>query len=156
MFRRREQLGEAVLNVPGQHNVQNALGVIALATELGIPFDKISASLRKFEHARRQFEDIKYASNRFLLVDDYAHHPTEIRPPLWPLPNRRVENRILTMFQPHRFTRTKALRKEFGRAFDNSDHIVVTDVYAASEAPNRPALAARRSLMRLRRADIAG
>ena len=56
----------------------NALGVIALATELGIPFEKIAASLRKFEHARRRFE-IKYPSERFLLVDDYAHHPTEIR-----------------------------------------------------------------------------
>ncbi len=133
VFRRGEQLGEAVLNVPGQHNVQNALGVIALATELGIPFEKISASLRKFEHARRRFE-IKYASNRFLLVDDYAHHPTEIRATL-ATAKSAGRNRILTMFQPHRFTRTKALRKEFGRAFDNSDHIVVTDVYAASEAP---------------------
>ena len=63
---------------PDAHNVHNAIGVIALATELGIPFEKIAASLRKFEHARRRFE-IKYASDRFLLVDDYAHHPTEIR-----------------------------------------------------------------------------
>jgi UDP-N-acetylmuramate--alanine ligase len=133
VFRRGEQLGEAVLNVPGQHNVQNALGVIALATELGVPFEKISASLRKFEHARRRFE-IKYASDRFLLVDDYAHHPTEIRATL-ATAKSAGRSRILTMFQPHRFTRTKALRKEFGRAFDNSDRVVVTDVYAASEAP---------------------
>jgi len=133
VFRRGEQLGEAVLNVPGQHNVQNALGVIALATELGIPFERISASLRKFEHARRRFE-IKYASERFLLVDDYAHHPTEIRATL-ATAKSAGRNRILTMFQPHRFTRTKALRKEFGRAFDNSDRVVVTDVYAASEVP---------------------
>ena len=133
VFRRGEQLGEAVLNVPGQHNVQNALGVIAIATELGIPFEKISASLRKFEHARRRFE-IKYASDRFLLVDDYAHHPTEIRATL-ATAKSAGKNRILTMFQPHRFTRTKALRKEFGRAFDNSDRVVVTDVYAASETP---------------------
>ncbi|MEP6685139.1 MAG: UDP-N-acetylmuramate--L-alanine ligase [Verrucomicrobiota bacterium] len=133
VYRRGQQLGEAVLNVPGQHNVQNALGVIALATELGIPFEKISASLRKFEHARRRFE-IKYASERFLLVDDYAHHPTEIRATL-ATAKSAGRNRILTMFQPHRFTRTKALRKEFGRAFDHSDRVVVTDVYAASEAP---------------------
>ncbi|HEV8184881.1 MAG TPA: Mur ligase domain-containing protein, partial [Chthoniobacterales bacterium] len=78
VFRGDERLGEAVLNVPGRHNVSNALGVIALATELGIPFAKVVASLRHFEHARRRFE-IKYASERFLLVDDYAHHPTEIR-----------------------------------------------------------------------------
>ena len=76
--RRGQTLGQAALNVPGEHNVHNALGVIALASELGIPFEKIAASLRKFEHARRRFE-IKYESDRFLLVDDYAHHPTEIR-----------------------------------------------------------------------------
>ena len=77
-FRQGQKLGEARLNVPGRHNVQNAVGVIALATELGIPFEKIAKALPKFQHARRRFE-IKYASDRFLLVDDYAHHPTEIR-----------------------------------------------------------------------------
>jgi UDP-N-acetylmuramate--L-alanine ligase/UDP-N-acetylenolpyruvoylglucosamine reductase len=133
VHRRREQLGEAVLNVPGQHNVQNAVGVIALGTELGISFDKIADSLRKFEHARRRFE-IKYESDRFLLVDDYAHHPTEIRATLKTA--RSIgRKRVLTMFQPHRYTRTKALRKEFGRAFEDADRVVVTDVYPASEAP---------------------
>jgi UDP-N-acetylmuramate--alanine ligase len=127
------QLGEAVLNVPGQHNVQNAIGVIALATELGVSFDKIAASLRKFEHARRRFE-IKYESDRFLLVDDYAHHPTEIRATL-KTARSTGRKRVLTMFQPHRYSRTKALRKEFGSAFDDADCVVVTDVYPASEAP---------------------
>src|SRR5881394_992230 len=75
---RGQDLGEATLNVPGQHNVHNALGVVALASELGIAFEKIAKSLAKFEHARRRFE-IKYDSPRFLLVDDYGHHPTEIR-----------------------------------------------------------------------------
>ena len=133
VYRRGEQLGEAVLNVPGQHNIQNAAGVIALATELGIPFGKIAASLRKFEHARRRFE-IKYESDRFLLVDDYAHHPTEICATLKTA--RSIgRKRVLTMFQPHRYSRTKALRNEFGRAFDDADHVVVTDIYPASEAP---------------------
>ncbi|MEP6937102.1 MAG: UDP-N-acetylmuramate--L-alanine ligase [Chthoniobacterales bacterium] len=127
------QLGEAVLNVPGKHNVSNALGVIALATELGISFETIANSLRHFEHARRRFE-IKYSSDRFLLVDDYAHHPTEIRATL-ATAKSTGRNRVLTMFQPHRFSRTKALRKEFGRAFDDSLRVVVTDVYPASEAP---------------------
>jgi UDP-N-acetylmuramate--alanine ligase len=133
VFRRSEQLGEAVLNVPGRHNVSNALGVIALAMELGISFEKITKSLAQFRHARRRFE-IKYESERFLLVDDYAHHPTEIRATLATAISVG-RNRVLTMFQPHRFTRTKALRQEFGRAFDDSDRVVVTDVYAASEAP---------------------
>src|SRR5450755_3886140 len=132
VFRRGEKLGEAVLNVPGRHNVSNSLGVIALATELGIPFAKIVASLRRFEHARRRFE-IKYESDRFLLVDDYAHHPTEIRATL-ATAKSVGRNRVLAMFQPHRYSRTQALRKEFGRAFDDADRVVVTDVYPASEA----------------------
>src|SRR6266480_3022299 len=133
VYRRGEQLGEAVLNVPGEHHVQNAVGVIALATELGIPFERIAASLRRFEHARRRFE-IKYESDRFLLVDDYAHHPTEIRATL-KTARSTGRKRVLTMFQPHRYSRTKALRNEFGRAFDDADRVVVTDVYAASETP---------------------
>ena len=132
VYLRGQQLGEAVLNVPGRHNVHNAIGVIALANELGIPFEKIAASLRKFEHARRRFE-IKYSSDRFLLVDDYAHHPTEISATLRTARSTR-RKRVLTMFQPHRFSRTKALCHEFGCAFDDADRIVVTDVYAASEA----------------------
>ena len=133
VYRRGQQLGEAVLNVPGRHNVENAVGVIALGTELGIPFEKIAASLRKFQHARRRFE-IKYKSDRFLLIDDYAHHPTEIRATLKTA--RSIgRKRVLTMFQPHRYSRTKALCKEFGRAFDDADRVVVTDVYPANEAP---------------------
>ena len=133
VYSRGKKLGELVLNVPGQHNVHNAIGVVAMATELGIAFDKIADSLRRFEHARRRFE-IKYASERFLLVDDYAHHPTEIRATLKTA--RAVgRKRVLTMFQPHRYSRTKALCKEFGGAFENADRIVVTDVYPASEAP---------------------
>src|SRR5207248_7455169 len=133
VYHRDQQLGEAVLNVPGRHNVHNAIGVIALATELGISFKKIAASLGKFNHARRRFE-IKYASQRFLLVDDYAHHPTEIRATLKTA--RAVgRKRVLTMFQPHRYSRTKALHNEFGSAFDDADRVVVTDVYPANEPP---------------------
>ncbi len=127
-----EKLGDATLNVPGKHNVSNALGVIALATELGIPFAKIAKSLGNFRHARRRFE-IKYQSERFLLVDDYAHHPTEIRATL-ATAKSAGRKRVLTMFQPHRYSRTKALRCEFGCAFDDADQVVVTDVYPASEA----------------------
>jgi UDP-N-acetylmuramate--L-alanine ligase/UDP-N-acetylenolpyruvoylglucosamine reductase len=133
VYLREQKLGEAVLNVPGPHNVHNALGVIALAVELGIPFEKIAASLRKFEHARRRFE-IKYESERFLLVDDYAHHPTEIRATL-KTARATGRKRVLAMFQPHRYSRTKALCTWFGSAFDDADRVVVTDVYPASEPP---------------------
>jgi UDP-N-acetylmuramate--L-alanine ligase/UDP-N-acetylenolpyruvoylglucosamine reductase len=133
VYRRGEQLGEAVLSVPGRHNVSNALAVIALATELGVPFEKITKSLSQFRHARRRFE-IKYESERFLLVDDYAHHPTEIRATL-ATAKSVGRNRVLTMFQPHRYSRTKALRQEFGRAFHDAERVVVTDVYGSNEEP---------------------
>lgn len=133
VFRCAEKLGQATLNVPGEHNVHNALGVIALASELSIPFDRITTSLRKFEHARRRFE-IKYASDRFLLVDDYAHHPTEIRATI--STGKSIgRRRLVTMFQPHRFSRTKTLCREFGSAFDDTNRVVITDVYPASETP---------------------
>src|SRR6266849_4706543 len=133
VYRRGEKLGKAVLNVPGEHNVRNALGVIALASELGVPFEKIAKSLTKFQHARRRFE-IKYDSSRFLLVDDYGHHPTEVKATLKTA--KSIERkRVLTMFQPHRYSRTKALRKEFGRAFDQADRVVITDVYGSNESP---------------------
>src|SRR3984893_10305764 len=129
----KEKIGDAVLNVPGEHNVRNAIGVIALATELGVPFEKIAKSLTKFQHARRRFE-IKYDSSRFLLVDDYGHHPTEIKATL-KTAKSIGRKRVLTMFQPHRYSRTKLLRKEFGRAFDQADRVVITDVYGSNEAP---------------------
>ena len=133
IYRGQQQLGEATLSVPGEHNVHNATGVIALATELGVPFEKIAAALRKFQHARRRFE-IKYDSPRFLLVDDYGHHPSEIKATLKTA--RSVgRGRVLTMFQPHRYSRTKALRKEFGAAFDAADRVIVTDIYGSNESP---------------------
>ena len=133
VYFRGQKLGDAVLNVPGPHNVHNALGVIALAVELGIPFEKVAASLRKFEHARRRFE-IKYESERFLLVDDYAHHPTEIRATL-KTARATGRKRVLAIFQPHRYSRTKALCTWFGHAFEDADRLLVTDVYPASEPP---------------------
>ena len=129
----KAKLGEVTLSVPGEHNVRNALGVIALASELGVPFEKIVTALTKFRHARRRFE-IKYDSPRFLLVDDYGHHPTEIKATLKTA--RSVgRKRVLTMFQPHRYSRTKAFRKEFGQAFDEADRVVITDIYGSSESP---------------------
>ena len=133
VYRGTEKLGVAVLNVPGEHNVRNALGVIALATELGIPFEKIAKALTKFQHARRRFE-IKYHSPRFLLVDDYGHHPTEIKATL-KTAKSVGHKRVLTMFQPHRYSRTQKLRKEFGKAFDDADRVVITDIYGSNESP---------------------
>src|SRR2546423_1629006 len=133
VYRRGEKLGDAVLNVPGRHNVSNALGVIALASEIGIPFDKIVTSLGRFQHARRRFE-IKYQSDRFLLLDDYAHHPTEISATLATARAAR-RKRVLTMYQPHRYSRTEALGVDSGRAFNQPDRVRVPPIYPASEKP---------------------
>ena len=131
--KRGEPLGGVTLNVPGRHNVSNATCVIALATELGVPFPKIAAALESFRGARRRFE-IKHRSERFMVVDDYGHHPSEIRATL-ATARGTGRKRILTMFQPHRYTRTQALRDDFGRAFEDTDVLVVADIYPASEAP---------------------
>lgn len=131
VFRSGQTLGKALLNIPGRHNALNALAVVALATELGLPFDGIRAALESFQGAKRRFE-VRYRSQRNLLVDDYGHHPTEIEATI--ATARTGEwNRIVVMFQPHRYTRTLALRKNFGAAFEKADLLFVADVYAASE-----------------------
>lgn len=133
VVRRGERLCSITLNVPGRHNVSNALGVIALATELGVSCEKIAEALESFRGARRRFE-IKHCGGRWMVVDDYAHHPSEIRATL-ATAKSCARGRIIAMFQPHRYSRTLALRDEFGAAFADADTVFVTDVYAASEAP---------------------
>ncbi len=133
VLRDGQPLGAITLNVPGRHNVSNALGAIALATELGVPFSKIAEALESFRGARRRFE-IKYRSDRFMFVDDYGHHPSEIRATLATAKNTG-RKRVLCMFQPHRYTRTLKLKEEFGRSFHDADIVVVADVYPASEPP---------------------
>jgi len=126
-------LGEIQLNIPGAHNASNALAVIALASEMGLPFEKIAEALESFSGARRRFE-IRYKTEYNIVVDDYGHHPTEIAATVATARTGGWE-RILAMFQPHRYTRTQALREEFGKAFGGVDYLAVTEVYAASEKP---------------------
>lgn len=126
-------LGELVLNIPGSHNVSNALAVVALATDRGVPFEKIRSALEGFRGAKRRFE-VKYRSDHFRIVDDYGHHPTEIAATL--AAARALQpRRLVVVFQPHRFTRTQLLKDQFGPAFAAADAVFVTDVYAASEPP---------------------
>ena len=133
VLRGGEPLGAITLNVPGRHNVSNAVGVIALATELGIPFSTIAEALETFRGARRRFE-IKYRSDRYMIVDDYGHHPSEVKATLATAKNTG-RKRVLCMFQPHRFSRTLKLKSEFGRAFHDADVAIIADVYPASEVP---------------------
>ena len=137
VLRKGEPLGKMILNIPGRHNVLNALAVVALATDLGVPFDRICWALGTFRGAKRRFE-VKLKTENFTVVDDYGHHPTEIAATLATASNfakGQGRRRVVCVFQPHRFTRTQLLRKEFGAAFSNADALFVLDVYAASETP---------------------
>ena len=126
-------LGYFVLNIPGTHNVSNATAVIALAYELGVKTEKISEGLENFRGARRRFE-VKYSNRGIRVVDDYGHHPTEVKATLSTARSEGAK-RIIVMFQPHRYTRTAALKEAFGNALALADIVYVTDIYAASEKP---------------------
>ena len=119
--------------MPGKHNVSNATCVIALATELGVDVEKIAGAFESFRGAKRRFE-VKYRSDNYMLVDDYGHHPSEIRATL-KTAQAIGASRIFVMFQPHRYTRTLALKNEFGTAFQGAEAVYVADVYPASEPP---------------------
>lgn len=130
---KQRTLGRVTLGIPGRHNVLNALAAIAFATRLGVSIGSIVQALGSFRGARRRFET-KFAGARFSVVDDYGHHPTEIKATL---ATARALNptRLICLFQPHRYTRTQLLKKDFGGAFADADVLCVTDVYAASEKP---------------------
>ena len=131
---RSRPLGRIRWNVPGFHNVQNALGVIALGTELGIPFQKIAQALCGFQGIRRRME-LRWQTPELWVLEDYAHHPTEIQATLRAVRQMAGERRLITLFQPHRYTRTHLLHPSFGPAFEEADSVLVTDIYAASETP---------------------
>ena len=132
VLRHGQLLGEVVLEVPGAQNVSNALGVVALATELGVAWNQIVSALAEFRGASRRFE-VKYRSADTMVVDDYAHHPTEIKATLAAAKNSGWK-RVLALFQPHRYSRTKALLGEFAGAFHDASQVFITEIYAASEA----------------------
>jgi UDP-N-acetylmuramate--alanine ligase len=127
-----EILGTLELGVLGRHNLSNALSTIAVARKLGLPFSIIAQSLKRFRGAQRRFQE-RGVRDGVVFIDDYAHHPSEILATLATAklhPNRR----IVAIFQPHRYTRTKALLAEFSTAFQDADVVVLTDIYSAGEA----------------------
>lgn len=121
-----------LLALGGRHNISNALSVIALGIELGIDVKLIKEALSGYQGARRRLE-VKYNGNNYLIIDDYAHHPTEIRATLEAI--RNLNKRVIAVFQPHRYSRTKLLLDDFGKSFGLADVVMVTDIYPASESP---------------------
>lgn len=128
-----ETLARVKLRVPGRLNVQNAVGAASLALELGAPVAAIQAGLESFAGVGRRFE-VKAQSGDVLVVDDYAHHPAEIRATLRAA-REGWNRRLVALFQPHLFSRTRDLAREFGSALALADVVLVTDVYAAREQP---------------------
>ncbi len=126
-------LGTVTLHVPGLFNVYNSLAAIAVARELDMDFPAIKEGLKIFAGVQRRLE-VKGKVNGITIVDDYGHHPTEISETL-KAAKQVWKEKIIVVFQPHRYTRTKALFNEFLTAFPNADELIVTDIYAASEAP---------------------
>ncbi len=126
-------LSEMKINMPGKHNLQNALAAIAVARKIGVEAEVIKSALCKFKGVYRRF-DIKGEVNGVLVVDDYAHHPTELKAALNAARNG-YDRRIVAVFQPHTFTRTQSLYQEFGKSFDDADVVIVAGIYPAREKP---------------------
>jgi len=127
-------LGRIRLNLSGRHNISNALAAIAIALELNIPFPTIKAALEDIEGVKRRLE-IKGETKDILVMDDYGHHPTEVKATLKAIRESRPGRRVVVVFQPHRYSRTQALFDAFTRAFYQSDILMVLPIYAASETP---------------------
>ncbi|MFP3870119.1 MAG: UDP-N-acetylmuramate--L-alanine ligase, partial [Syntrophobacteria bacterium] len=133
-FNRSDEVGRINLPIPGWHNVLNSLAAVAVGHELGIPFSAICRGLQEMTGVQRRFQ-IKGEVNGITVIDDYGHHPTEIKAVLKTMAQAYPGRRRYVLFQPHRYTRTRALFDEFTTAFYQSDVLVVTDIYAASETP---------------------
>jgi len=133
-WRRADELGEIYLPMPGQHNVLNSLAVVAVCDYLEIPFKTVAQGLAEFDGIQRRFT-IRAEIGGITVVDDFGHHPTEVRATLAGARSGFPGRRIIAAFQPHRFTRTHDQFQEFARSFYDADKVVMCDVFAAGEAP---------------------
>ncbi|MCD7975247.1 MAG: UDP-N-acetylmuramate--L-alanine ligase [Phascolarctobacterium sp.] len=133
LYHNNEFVADIRIIVPGRHNVLNSAGAFAAAREMGISIEDILCALSKFTGAKRRFET-KGKSHGVWVVDDYAHHPTEIKATLKAARQVKPE-RLLCVFQPHRYTRTKLLFEEFCQCFTDCDELIITDIYPAGEKP---------------------
>jgi UDP-N-acetylmuramate--alanine ligase len=132
----QEQPLDIDLNMPGKHNVLNATAAIGIAWELGVNFDAIQVSLAEFSGIGRRFEiseNVPVAAGKVMHIDDYGHHPNEIRATLEAIREAWPDKRLSVVFQPHRYTRTRDLFEDFGQVLSEVDHLVLTEVYAAGE-----------------------
>lgn len=131
---RGEQLGKIELSIPGRHNVLNSLAAIGVAMEFELPFEVIASGLSRVGGIHRRFQ-FKGEVNGITVLDDYGHHPTEIKTTLDALRTSFPDRRLVVLFQPHRYSRTSALFEDFSTAFNKADKLILTDIYPAGEKP---------------------
>jgi UDP-N-acetylmuramate--alanine ligase len=134
VYHKQDLLGEIILRVPGKHNIANALAAVATSNELDVPFAAVHDALRGFRGVGRRFEIIAEV-NGVLVVDDYAHHPTEIGATLAAARVSYPGRRVIAVFQPHLFSRTQQFAPEFAAALSHADQVILTDIYPAREQP---------------------
>ena len=145
-----KRLGPFCLNLPGLHNIANALGVVALADALKLPLSVVQETFKTFKGVQRRLDMSQFPG--LTIIEDYAHHPTEIEATLEALRGMADGRRIVGVFQPHRYTRTQLLAERFGSCFGMVDFLIITDIYAASEPPI-PGVDAELILKEVRRAE---
>lgn len=141
LYVRGEAAGTVELTLPGRHNVQNALAALAVALELGVDLEEARGALGRFQGVARRFEAKGQAPGGALVVDDYGHHPTEIKATLAAARECWPDRRLVVAFQPHRYSRSRDLFEEFTTAFYGADELLVLDIYAAGE-PEDPSVSA--------------
>ena len=129
-----EPLGEIALMAPGDHNIKNALAAVAIGLELGMEFEDIKKGLERFKGVFRRFQP-KMDEKNILVIDDYAHHPTEVQATIKAARRGWEERRIVAVFQPHLYSRTQEMHQEFGLSFFDAEVLVVTDIYPSREKP---------------------
>ena len=129
-----EDLGKIKTKLPGRHNILNSLGAISMAYAMGVKLELILSSIQKFEGVGRRLQKL-YESNDFELIDDYGHHPTEIKTTIKTMKDTRKDKEIVVFFEPHRFTRTRDCWDEFLHSFNDADKVYIAPIYPASEKP---------------------
>jgi len=134
VFHHGKDLGRIRSGALGHHNVLNTLAAVAVGMELDLDFEIIANSLLQFEGVQRRFEIVKQ-SDELTLIDDYGHHPVEIKASLKTVKEIWPTRRLIVIFQPHRYSRTKSLMKDFWSAFNDADHLFVMDIFSAGESP---------------------
>jgi UDP-N-acetylmuramate--alanine ligase len=140
-WRRAEELGTVTIGMPGKHNILNSLATLAVADFLGVPFDTIRDAFAMFQGVQRRFT-VRGEAKGVLVVDDFGHHPAEVRATLQGARAGFPDRRVIVAFQPHRYSRTRDLFDDFACSFNEADRVIVCDVFAAGEAPIQGADAA--------------